>query len=116
VSVAIYMNHHVRAAVTAGLRRRGVDVLTARDDGNATAEDDVLLARSTALNRVLFSQDDDLLSIAAGWLQSGRPFFGLVYAHQLNATVGSLVHDLELIAKAFDLDDMRNQIQFIPFR
>jgi hypothetical protein len=64
---------------------------------------------------VLFSQDDDLLAVAARSLRLGRPFSGLVYAHQLKATVGELVRDLELIAKASEPPDMRNQIQFIPF-
>jgi predicted nuclease of predicted toxin-antitoxin system len=116
VSVALYMDHHVRSAVTAGLRRRGVEVLTAREDGRATAKDEELLARATALDRVLFSQDDDLLAISVGWLRLGRPFSGLVYAHQLKATVGQLIRDLELVAKTSDPTDMRNQIQFIPFR
>lgn len=66
MSVALYMDHHVRRAVTEGLRRRGVDVLTAREDGRATAKDEKLLARATALDRVLFSQDDDLLAISVG--------------------------------------------------
>jgi hypothetical protein len=32
MSVALYMDVHVHAAVTEQLRRRGVDVLTAQDD------------------------------------------------------------------------------------
>ena len=35
MSVALYMAVHVRWAITAGLRRRGVDVLTAQEDGAA---------------------------------------------------------------------------------
>ena len=34
MSVHLYMSVHVRRAVTAGLRLRGVDVLTAQEDGN----------------------------------------------------------------------------------
>ncbi|MGQ9575317.1 MAG: DUF5615 family PIN-like protein [Thermoguttaceae bacterium] len=116
MSVALYMDHHVRRAVTEGLRRRGVDVLTAREDGHATANDEELLARATALDRVLFSQDDDLLAVAARWVRAGQPFSGLVYAHQLTATIGELIRDLELVAKTSEPSEMRNQIQFIPFR
>jgi hypothetical protein len=32
VSIGLYMDVHVRSAVTYGLRRRGVDVLTANQD------------------------------------------------------------------------------------
>jgi predicted nuclease of predicted toxin-antitoxin system len=55
------MDVHVRRAVTEGLRQRGVDVVTAQEDGSATLDDPLLLDRASALGRVLFSQDGDLL-------------------------------------------------------
>ena len=57
------MNHHVPAAITEGLRRRSVDVLTAFEDGASLWDDEKLLARATELGRVLFSQDEDLLAV-----------------------------------------------------
>jgi len=75
--LTLFMDHHVPFAITAGLRKRGVDVRTAEEDGSATLEDDPLLARATSLGRILFSQDEDLLVIAHQWLQSGREFAGL---------------------------------------
>ena len=74
--LTLFMDHHVPFAITAGLRKRGVDVRTAEEDGSATLEDDPLLARATSLGRILFSQDEDLLVIAHQWLQSGREFAG----------------------------------------
>ncbi|MFZ0548719.1 MAG: DUF5615 family PIN-like protein [Candidatus Promineifilaceae bacterium] len=62
--IALYMDVHVHRAITNGLRLRGVDVLTAQEDGYRTASDAQLLDRATDLNRVLFSQDDDLLAEA----------------------------------------------------
>jgi hypothetical protein len=61
LSVALYMDVHVRRAVTAALRLRSVDVLTAQEDGAAEFDDGQLLRRATELGRVLFSQDEDLL-------------------------------------------------------
>jgi hypothetical protein len=58
------MDHHVPSAVTAGLRQRGVDVVTSAEDGSDTLDDDALLDRATSLGRVLYSQDQDLLVIA----------------------------------------------------
>ena len=60
MSVALYMDVHVRWAITAGLRRRGVDVLTVQEDRAARFEDPALLDRATQLGRVLVSHDDDL--------------------------------------------------------
>ena len=64
MSLAFYMDHHVPKAITNGLRLRGVDVLTAYEDGTREYEDADLLDRATELQRVLFTQDDDLLSEA----------------------------------------------------
>lgn len=114
MSVAFYMDHHVDAAITEGLRRRRIDVLTAYEDGAAQLEDADLLARATQLGRVLFSQDVDLLIIADRWLQINREFAGLVYAHQLGITIGQAIRDLSLIAQALDPEDMRNHIEFLP--
>jgi Domain of unknown function (DUF5615) len=47
MSVSLYMDHHVKAAITAGLRNRGVDVITCADDGTSRADDDQVLERAT---------------------------------------------------------------------
>jgi Domain of unknown function (DUF5615) len=108
------MDHHVHAAITEGRRRRGVEVITAQEDGAARFNDEQLLERATQLRCVLFSQDKDLLILTHQWLQTDREFAGLVYAHQLSVTIGQAVRDLELIAKTLDPEDMRNHIEFIP--
>jgi hypothetical protein len=110
------MDHHVPSAITRGLKGRGIDVLTAYEDGSAELEDALLLDRAEALDRVLFSQDQDLLAIAHRWLRMGRPFAGLAYAPQLGITIGQAVRDLELLARVLDPADMRNRIEFLPFR
>jgi len=82
VTVALYMDEHVHRAITTGLRLRGVDVLTAQDDGRRHVPDALLLDRATELERVLFSQDEDLLIEANHRHRAGIPFAGVVYAHQ----------------------------------
>jgi hypothetical protein len=115
MTVPLYMDHHVHAAITQGLRNRGVDVLTAFEDGTATWDDEQILDRATQTGRVLFTQDDDFLVIADQWQQDGREFAGVVYAWPLGITIGQAIADLELIAKVFDPDDMRNRIEYIPY-
>src|SRR5262249_42740087 len=113
--VSLYMDHHVPSAIPAGLRKRGVDVLTAEQDGSASLDDNPLLDRATSLGRVLFSQDMDLLAIAQQRLQTGRDFAGVVYAQQLGILVGQGIRDLELVAKALDPVDMRNRVEYLPY-
>lgn len=111
----LYMDQHVRAEITAGLRQRGIDVLTAFEDGADDWEDEHLFERATLLGRVLFSQDRDLLALARHWLQTGREFSGLAYAHQRKISIGQAIDDLELIAVALDPQDMRNVVVYLPF-
>ena len=74
----LYMDHHVPQVITNQLRLRGIDVLTAYEDGTSVLEDPLLLDRASALERVLFTWDDDLLTEAALRQQNGQRF----YAHQ----------------------------------
>lgn len=114
MSVALYMDEHVHRAISAGLRLRDVDVLTVQEDGRRNMPDDVLLDRATELQRVMFSQDEDLLAEAKRRQTDGVPFAGVVYAHQLRVTIGVCVRDLELIAKAADLEDLANRVEYLP--
>lgn len=78
MSVPLYMDVHVRRPVTTGLRIRGVDVVTAQEDGTGRWEDPDLLDRALELRRVLFTQDDDLLMEASRRQRSGEAFAGVI--------------------------------------
>lgn len=108
------MDVHVRAAVTRGLRLRGVDVLTAQEDGARRLEDAELLDRATACGRVLFSQDEDLLVEATRRQRGQQEFGGVVYAHQQDATVGELVRDLTFISANAEPGELRNRVIWLP--
>lgn len=108
------MDVHVPHAVTEGLRRRGVDVLTAQEDGADRLPDAELLTRATQLGRVVFTQDDDFLSEAAARQRDGVPFTGVLYAHQLDMTIGRSVRDLELVAVVYEPEDMLNRVECLP--
>lgn len=114
MSVALYLDVHVRRAITDALRLRGVDVLTAQGDGGARLTDSDLLDRAGQLGRVLFSQDEDLLAEATRRQRSGVSFEGVVYAHQLRVNIGRSIQDLELLAKATDPADWRNRVEYLP--
>ncbi|WP_197526621.1 DUF5615 family PIN-like protein [Botrimarina colliarenosi] len=110
------MDVHVPSAVSEGLRRLGHDVLTAQADGADRLTDDALLDRATELGRMLFTQDDDLLRIAAGRQSSGQTFTGVLYAHQLAAGIGPLVNDLDLVLQVCDLREIAGRVTHLPLR
>jgi predicted nuclease of predicted toxin-antitoxin system len=108
------MDVHVPRAVTTELRLRKIDVLTAQEDGMAQLDDENLLRRATELGRILVSQDQDLLREGARRQQENGDFSGIVYGHQLRVTIGQMVEDLELIARATSLGEWRGRIVYLP--
>lgn len=74
------MDHHVPRAITDGLRARGVDVITAFEDGTSELDDIGLLDRAAELGRVLFTRDYDLLREATERQRTGQSFYGLIYS------------------------------------
>jgi hypothetical protein len=113
---ALYLDVHVPAAIADQLRRRGVDVLTAQEDGSTELDDPALLERATALGRVLVTQDIRFKALADKWQQTGKDFSGLIFAHQLHDSIGRYVLDLELVAKATDAADWIGKTDRLPLR
>ncbi len=112
--VAFYMDVHVNKAITLGLRRRGVDVLTAQEDGSATLADPALLDRAAVLGRLIFTQDDDFLAEAHRRQTADEYFVGVLYIHQRDAQIGQCVSDLETIALASELEEYANEVRYLP--
>lgn len=112
--IKLYMNQHVARSITEGLRLRGIDVITAQEDGASRMDDDELLTRASELERTLFTRDDDLLAEGAKRQKEGVSFEGVIYDHQLRVSIGICIRDLEIIAKAGEPYDLRNQVIFLP--
>lgn len=112
--LALYMDHNVPRAITAGLRRRGIDVLSAYEDGAHEMEDSALLDRAQELGRVLFSRDDDLVREATRRQRAGLSFGGVIYAHQRDVSIGRSTLDLYLIAGASEPEELRDRVIFLP--
>ena len=115
MAVPFYMDANVPQAITDQLRRHGVDVLTAWEDGFGEADDERILQRATELGRVVFTQDIRFKARAATWLRDGRTFAGLAFGHQLGGTIGQFVRDLRLIDGASDAPEWMNVIDHLPY-
>jgi hypothetical protein len=51
--------------------------------------------------------------LAAYRQENGIPFSGVIYAHQLQVSIGGCVSQLEIFAKAGDPQDMENRVEFL---
>lgn len=90
MTIRFYMDENVPRQITTGLRLRGVDTLTVQDDGLTGSADPTVFARATALQRVIFTRDDDFLAIAHQQQQDGIFFYGVIYSHP--QTYGCAIH------------------------
>jgi hypothetical protein len=112
---SILLDVHVPIAVAESLRRRGIDVTTAQEEGIALLDDESLLAQATMQGRVLATQDADFLEIISRWRAIGRDSGGVIFARQ-GISIGILIEGLELCLYGLSGDELRNQVVFLPLR
>ena len=111
--IRLYMDESVHGAITDGLRRRGIDLVTVQEDGREGVADPDVLNRAGELTRVLFTQDDDFLAEAVQRLRSGEEFTVIIYARQ-QVSVGQCITDFEYLSNVGDLEDFNGQIIYLP--
>lgn len=114
MSLPLYMDHNVINQITVGCRSRGLDVLTALEDGLHDRPDEEVLARATELGRMVFTHDTDFIVVTGEWLAAGRPFAGVVYGHQSAVSIGKAIADLDLICLALSAEDAANLLIRLP--
>ena len=114
--IPLYMDEHVPKAITIGLRLREIDVLTVQEDNFLSKSDSELLDRAGYLKRAVFSHDDDLLVEATKRQRAGQIFYGVIYAHHLKVSIGTCIKDIEILSKFGDLEEIKNQVIFLPLK
>lgn len=115
MSIRLYFDHNVNRAVVQGLRLRGLDVLTAFEDGAHQLSDPELLDRATALGRVLVSSDVDLVVEARRRQRAGVAFAGVLFMPRAMA-VGVCLEQLQLVTEAASAQDLVDSLVFLPLR
>lgn len=75
--IPFYMDVHVPQPIMDQLRHRGVDVLTAIEDGARELPDDEILERARDLGRVVFTQDIGFKALAEDWQRHGATVRGV---------------------------------------
>lgn len=112
MSVTFYFDENVNGILAKALRRRRVEVLTVQKDGLESAPDPEVFSRSIELNRVLVSNDEDMLAIASDYMARKSPFPGLIFLHR--ASLSEHLEALEYIAQSAAPEDLADGIFFLP--
>ncbi len=79
---SLYADADVDGPVVKALMHASWDVLRAVDVFPEKTTDAPHFERATALDRVLVSNDRDMLELAYRWLEQGRRFRGLIWWHR----------------------------------
>lgn len=106
--IVFYTNESVSVAVSEGLKRRGVNTISARDAGNLGLSDEEQLAYASKNNLVIVTHDDDFLSIAIELEHTG-----IAYVHQEKYKVGDLIRRLKLLWETTQSENMMNHVEFL---
>lgn len=113
MSVAFYMDEHVPGLISAALRQRGVDVVTAQDDSHDGSPDDILLGRATSLGRCLVSIDKDYFTVVARRQVAQVQFAGVISLPSA-MTHRAAIDDLEMLAKCSEPAEWEGKITRLP--
>jgi predicted nuclease of predicted toxin-antitoxin system len=109
VPIRFHLDEHIPASVSAGLRRRKIDVTTTAEAGLIGAEDAVQLSLAAASRRVLVTHDADFLRLHA----SGVSHAGIVYCPQGSVGIGEMLRRLVLIHDLLAPEEMVGRVEFL---
>ena len=103
------MDENVPSAVSSGLRRRGIDVITVHDAGLEGASDKTLLEYAKNNGRVIFTFDSDFLRLAT----KEEHHAGIIFTRQGTRSIKQVIGRLLLIQDVLTSEDMEGHIEFI---
>lgn len=95
----LYCDEGIWIPVAEGLKRRGWEVHTVRDEGKLGATDREHLDLVVANDWLLFTFDDDFLSLVES---ESLDHAGIVFANQSNARIGDLVRKVDAFLDSVD--------------
>jgi hypothetical protein len=107
-----YADEHVKWGITDGLRRRGMDVVTAQDRGQTQTDDEILLATATAEKRLMLTNDKGFLRIHSLWTTASRSHAGIVYWRQ-DLPIGDAIRGILQYALTTTADQAANCVKFL---
>ena len=107
--VRFFFDQHIQLAVAEGLRRRGIDVLTAQDADRCGLPDQDQLVFAAAEQRVMVTFDSDYLAFH----RQGVNHAGIAWAPFEKYGIGQLIYQLLLLHGVMDTDSMQNHVEYL---
>ncbi len=108
--VRFRLDENMPGVLAKQLRRSGIDVTTSPEEQLLGASDTDQLAHAFRTARVLCTQDQDMLILAA----QDIPHAGIVFWHSERRSLGHLVRFMRLVHAFMTAEEMNGSIEFVP--
>lgn len=108
-AIRFYLDENVPIAVATQLRRRGIEVVTARDLNVLGDSDLNHLQRAKSMGYVLCTHDADYVEMAT----AGVHHAGIIFGQQHKHGIGDWVRFLELLHAVYEPEEMTNHVEYL---
>lgn len=106
----IYADENIERSIIEGLRRRGIEVISAIELGYAGKPDAFHIRKASEIKAVILTHDTDFLRLAGS---SGVSHRGIIFAHPKDISIGQCIRGVELITSILTNKEMENHIEFL---
>jgi predicted nuclease of predicted toxin-antitoxin system len=107
--IRYHLDESVDPAVAAGLRQRGVDATTAREQGLLGTSDQAQLEFAVESGRLLVTHDRDFLRMAA----AGTAHRGIAYSPPQALSIGEIVRRLMQLWRDNPAEFVVNRVEYL---
>jgi hypothetical protein len=110
----IYADENVSGILVRALKRLGWDVSRAIDTHPSGTDDQTHFQEAVKQDRVLLSNDQDMVVIAAEWQAQGRSFPGVIYfSPKRFASIGDVIRALQALAAKLREQPLAHRVAFL---
>ena len=115
MTIRLYFDEDaVQHALVQALSKRGIDVLTALDEGMLEESDEKQLEHASTLGRVLYSFNmGDFCRLHSEWMVSQKTHAGIVLARQQHYSLGEQMRRLLKLIATRTAEEMQNRLEFL---
>ena len=107
--LSVLCDEHIPYGIIAGLERQGIDAVSVQQAGLRSAVDPVILRATRQLGRVLYTRDDDFLSLHS----EGIPHLGIFYHPARKYSIGAAINAVALACQALSMEEMQNRVEYL---
>jgi predicted nuclease of predicted toxin-antitoxin system len=108
-TIRFHLDENISNVIAEGLRRRYIDVSITPEQSLVAVSDEEQLAFCLLQGRVIFTSDADSLRLH----HADNNHAGIIYCHQGSRSVGDIIRSLVLIWECLEIEEIRNQLEFI---